>query len=173
MSIAERMRRFVEDTGEDPGDLVREVMRWMKSSAQAASKFAGRVDNAVKDLNRNAASEMEPLADVLRHFESMLVDSAAAAKDTLLATMRFESVDELVQVADNFTEAKNPVISLSRWLIGAKPAVGSYVKKIASSRVTRNTEASHAQVMNALTQIQQALQVLDQHVPTLVKDLTK
>ncbi len=70
-------------------------------------------------------------------------------------------------------EAKNPVISLSRWLIGARPAIGSYVKKIAHQRVTMQGQDAHSKVMNALAQIQQALLVLDEHVPTLVKELNK
>lgn len=150
---------------EDAGDLLREIMRWLKRDADVAGHFANRVAKAMKDskLPERTSGDLNQVWDVLSNLAELLGVSFSVARDAMQAT----AIGEGKSRSGNALEV---VRSLGRWLKGAKPAVSAYSAKVNTSgrsSVSPDNQEDYDRVMALLHDLQRIVQDLDPLVQKL------
>ena len=164
--LASRGLALDEDAG---AALLRSIMSWLKKESGTAETFGKKVEGALPAFKgRDGEAEMAQMLDVMNHLTDLLDTARDVAQEVLDSTSFHEG-----------KKASDPLSSLSRWLIGATAAVGSYVKKIGRGSVDgkklRSKEEQEALtlVIAALGGLQGNIDQLRSQLPILLNALTK
>jgi hypothetical protein len=159
------LKGILESEQEDVGDLLREVMRWLKKDQDVASHFANRTAKALKDAKMPDAvkSGVDQVWDVLSNLTELLATTHAVARDAMQMTAFGEG---------KVSGPPEMVRSLGRWLKGAMPAVSAYTKKVNDSvglvNIPKDAQTSYAKLANLLRDLQRTIQEIE----PLVKEVS-
>jgi len=159
------LRQLCENEDDSVGDLLREIMGWLKKDQDLANSFAKRAAMVLKDkkaLNPTTQGNMRQVWDVLSNLAELLGVSHSVTKDAMQMTV--------------FGEAKGGppemVQSLGRWLRGAQPAVSAYAKKINDSvgqvKLPKESIPAYTRLANLLRDLERLVGEID----PLVKKVT-
>lgn len=140
--------------------LMRDISRWLKTSEESAEQYAKRVERLL--ATSAAPADLSQMLEVLNHLTAL-----------------FDAARDMAGELSSLGEAKKSseaLVSLSRWLKGASPAVGSYVKKIVAGMADGKFQSKDAQealthVIAALGAMKSAIDSLNSNLPLLVSAL--
>lgn len=141
--------------------LLQDVSHWLKKSGETAEQYAKRVERLL-DSNTGPA-DLAQMLEVLNHLTAL-----------------FDAAQDMAHELTTLGEAKKSseaLASLSRWLKGASPAVGSYVKKIVAGTVdgrkfqSKDEQEALTHVIAALGAMKSAIDSLNSNLPILVNAL--